>query len=475
MEAPSPSPAGNLPGDRSQAAGGLNLTLAASLAGADPSNHAARRLKINEDATQTIDLKPLVAGAIALADSNASQFVFWTGLSGIEGPGRWTDGRDASVTFVLPSHVDYDVIITVEARAFVWGAILPEQSVAVKVNGIPMPFWQMVDSNFRTYAMLAKREKIGKDKVVRIDFEMPNCIAPYDLAINPDRRLLGIMLRRITWRAAETSSGQEAWIWQLGRQVGGEARKSFDQKIESGFWGRYVNGTKVLDIGFKGSVELKGVVPITATAIGVDLDYPDYDGRTLPFDSESQDAVYSSHCLEHVLDYVNAIKEWYRVVRFGGHIITVVPHAHLYERRHRAPSKWNEDHKRFYTAASLLAEFEEALLPNSYRVRYLEENDMGYDYRSDPKVHPVGCYEVTLVIEKIHPPGWSVEGVPEMDRRAAADIATMSDANLLASIGTAAGILEKPVGYRNYDIDHTRFWHAQATAAATARGILPRR
>jgi ubiquinone/menaquinone biosynthesis C-methylase UbiE len=153
---------------------------------------------------------------------------------------------------------------------------------------------------------------------------------------------------------------------------------------------------------------LSDAIPITETAVGVDIDYPQYDGRTLPFADESQDAVYSSHCLEHIPGYIRAIQEWYRVTKVGGHVITVVPHAHLYERLQRPPSRWNAEHERFYTPASLLAEFEAALRPNSYRVRYLEDNDLDYDYSVDLSYHPIGCYEIVLVIEKISLPSWSL-------------------------------------------------------------------
>jgi uncharacterized protein YcsI (UPF0317 family) len=56
----------------------------------------------------------------------------------------------------------------------------------------------------------------------------------------------------------------------------------------------------------------------------------------------------------------------------------------------------------------LAGEFEQALVPNSYRVRHLVENDEGYDYGIPPEQHPAGCYEIELVIEKIRPPDWSV-------------------------------------------------------------------
>src|SRR6202012_3711001 len=141
----------------------------------------------------------------------------------------------------------------------------------------------------------------------------------------------------------------------------------------------------------------------------IDLDYPGYNGRTLPFAENSQDAVFSSHSLEHIPDYVRAIPESNRVVKVGGNIITVVPSAHLYERRQRPPSRHNDTHVRFYTPASLLAEFEAALRPNSYRVRHLLENDQGYRYDDSPSGHPKGCYEIEFVAQKIAEPSWRVD------------------------------------------------------------------
>jgi len=149
-------------------------------------------------------------------------------------------------------------------------------------------------------------------------------------------------------------------------------------------------------------------LPIIEGAIGVDLDYPGYNGRVLPFPSESQDAVYSSHCLEHIDDSIMAIQEWHRVLKTGGHIIVIVPHAHLYERRRRPPSRWNKGHRRMYTSASLLAEFEAALPPNSYRVRQLLEDDRGYRYEDPPDKPADGGREIELVVQKIKPPAWAV-------------------------------------------------------------------
>lgn len=172
------------------------------------------------------------------------------------------------------------------------------------------------------------------------------------------------------------------------------------------FFGEYLGG-QGLDIGFRGSLgdSAETVVP---GAIGVDRDYPGYNGKALPFPDETQDFVYSSHCLEHLKDPIGAIKEWYRVLKIGGHMIITVPHRDLYEKKLFRPSTWNAGHKRYYTPATLLLEIEGALKINSYRLRYLQDCDEGYDYSIGPDKHAAGEYQIECVIEKIKLPPWEI-------------------------------------------------------------------
>ena len=187
-----------------------------------------------------------------------------------------------------------------------------------------------------------------------------------------------------------------------------EAGKTYSRYCVDGFFRRYMAGDVVLDVGYKGYDNPKGIT-VLPHAIGVDLDYPGYDGRRLPFADELVDTVYSSHCLEHIDEYQTALRDWYRVLKIGGFLVCAVPSQLLYERKRRLPSKHNQDHKRFYTPASLLIEVQASLEENSYRVRHLEENDLGYDYDRGLDLHPVGCYEIVLVLEKIRKPCWKLE------------------------------------------------------------------
>lgn len=45
----------------------------------------------------------------------------------------------------------------------------------------------------------------------------------------------------------------------------------------------------------------------------------------LPFDSDSMDAVYSSHLLEDYLNWTPVLTEWVRVLKPGGNLIIIVP------------------------------------------------------------------------------------------------------------------------------------------------------
>jgi SAM-dependent methyltransferase len=202
------------------------------------------------------------------------------------------------------------------------------------------------------------------------------------------------------------------------RNVGVEARKTYAAKLDDGIIQKYLSGMDILDIGYKGYEN--DVVAIVQQAIGIDVDYPGYDGRRLPFPDQSQDTVFSSHCLEHVENVQTALSEWFRVLKTNGFLILCVPHQHLYERKSSPPSKWNPDHRRFYTPATLLIDIEGALEPNTYRLRHLIDNDAGYDYSIPPDQHPAGCYEIELVIQRIKQPVWQLDASAQ--RRASSTV-----------------------------------------------------
>jgi SAM-dependent methyltransferase len=189
------------------------------------------------------------------------------------------------------------------------------------------------------------------------------------------------------------------------RHLGPEAARNWNRRVREGFIDKYLAGEAVLDIGYRGSDPQSQ--PIIEKAIGIDLGYPGYDGKTLPFPVESQDAVFASHVLEHVEDWAGALGDWYRVLKTGGFLVIAVPHRDLYERKSTLPSRFNLDHKRFYTPASLLAEIEHALPVAGWRIRSLRDIDDGFDYAIPPERHASGCYEIELVVQKIRVPDYA--------------------------------------------------------------------
>jgi len=98
----------------------------------------------------------------------------------------------------------------------------------------------------------------------------------------------------------------------------------------------YFSGT-VLDIGCGNDL----VVP---HARAFDQQHGDANKILDYMEPDSFDTVHSSHCLEHMYHPDQAIQDWWRLVKPGGYLITVVPHEDLYEQR-QWPSRFNQDHK----------------------------------------------------------------------------------------------------------------------------------
>lgn len=55
------------------------------------------------------------------------------------------------------------------------------------------------------------------------------------------------------------------------------------------------------------------------------------------------DLVHSSHCLEHLADPAEAVRNWFRIVRPNGHLVVLVPDEDMYEQG-EWPSTFNADH-----------------------------------------------------------------------------------------------------------------------------------
>lgn len=70
------------------------------------------------------------------------------------------------------------------------------------------------------------------------------------------------------------------------------------------------------------------------------------------FGSASMDFAYSSHCLEHVKDYKATLKEWWRVIKPGGHLCLYLPHKDFYPNIGQPGA--NPDHKHDFLPADIV-------------------------------------------------------------------------------------------------------------------------
>ena len=102
------------------------------------------------------------------------------------------------------------------------------------------------------------------------------------------------------------------------------------------FFEKYLSKS-VLDIG-------AGPDPVVPHAQIFDLPQGDANNILNYLQNESFDCVHSSHCLEHMYDPKQSLKDWWKLVKPGGYLITIVPHEDLYE-QYNWPSIFNNDHK----------------------------------------------------------------------------------------------------------------------------------
>lgn len=89
--------------------------------------------------------------------------------------------------------------------------------------------------------------------------------------------------------------------------------------------------------------------------------------------SQSMDWVYSSHTLEHTVDYKAALKEWWRVIKQGGLLVLYLPHAKFYPNIGTVGA--NPDHKHDFLPEDILA-----ALPDGHDVIQCQERNEDYEY-----------------------------------------------------------------------------------------------
>lgn len=128
-----------------------------------------------------------------------------------------------------------------------------------------------------------------------------------------------------------------------------ECSKSIQRRLgDSNFLRRYFVG-KGIDVGGKPDplCLYKEFFPLMEEV--KTWDWEDGDAQFLKGVADGAlNFVHSSHCLEHLVDPVEGMRNWLRVVRDGGYLVITVPEEDLYEQG-IFPSTFNRDHKWTFT------------------------------------------------------------------------------------------------------------------------------
>jgi SAM-dependent methyltransferase len=168
-----------------------------------------------------------------------------------------------------------------------------------------------------------------------------------------------------------------------------------NQLRTSQFFAKYLIGN-VIDIG-------AGRDLVTPTAERFDVEEGDANFITRYRQTQSYDAVHSSHCLEHMIDPINALSEWWSLIKPGGYLVLVVPDEDLYEQG-AWPSRFNSDHKHTFrlnrNASWSPVSFDlyliVSLLPGA-KVISAELQDAHYNYRLKAS-HPLKIKRIPSTI-----------------------------------------------------------------------------
>ncbi len=190
-----------------------------------------------------------------------------------------------------------------------------------------------------------------------------------------------------------------------------ECSKSIQRRLhDPSFINRYFSGNG-LDIGGKPDpLSLYSELFCRIKSVKT-WDWEDGDAQYLKGLSDNKfDFVHSSHCLEHLVNPKEGLRNWLRVVRPDGYLILTVPDEDLYEQG-VFPSTFNKDHKWTFTIMKSRSWSERSLnvvdlvrdLGDSAELVRLEQLSSNYRYnfpRYDQTLSPVGECGIEFVIRK---------------------------------------------------------------------------
>lgn len=140
-------------------------------------------------------------------------------------------------------------------------------------------------------------------------------------------------------------------------------------------------------------------------------DWEDGDAQFLAsVHDNSLDFIHSSHCLEHLVDPREGLKNWLRVLKPGGHLIITIPDEDMYEQG-LFPSSFNRDHKWTFTVWKPESWSDKSInafelisgLGASVDVIKVEQLTSTYRYalpRYDQTLSPVGECGIEIILRK---------------------------------------------------------------------------
>lgn len=137
-------------------------------------------------------------------------------------------------------------------------------------------------------------------------------------------------------------------------------------------------------------------VRLFGIAMNPDITVPDASDLSRNIPSAQADFVYSSHTLEHIQDHKKALREWWRILKPGGHLCLYLPHKSFYP--NIGTEGANPDHVHDFMPADIVEAMKEIggwdLVENQERNGGMEYSFFQvYRKYADANLHRFSCNE----------------------------------------------------------------------------------
>lgn len=202
--------------------------------------------------------------------------------------------------------------------------------------------------------------KLGKKLLINPDAFIIHHAFKTGVRVRGDHNVAG------GWNSKEMTDATNKWLIQKhGFKTYLETIRGFQliaprapSDLEGHIVARYVRGEKIIELGC-------GATKTVPQAIGIDVAAkgdacPNLIGeksvadivadvsKPLPIEDESVDTVIARHILEHMVDPVEVLQHWAKILKPGGRLIVAVPNEDI-----RRTIPLNPEHKHGFTPTSL--------------------------------------------------------------------------------------------------------------------------